>query len=399
MATMPGKHPVLRHTPRLAQDGAIPAARPAAPPALAVVSDNGGLTRDEFLRRFAAPEPPPAHPPHPNAAGDLPIWLIHRFVVEMQIASNAACNAAIRAATHRPAPLNRATYFLLILRCDRCFSDAAARPGSTVKPAGGISVSAIAASLDQPFETARRHVNALIDDGLCERRGPRVVVRRDMFDRPAVRQLLQDQHDILLRFIANVAAAGIALPVAHERDGDNPLATVAAAIDLSLAACEYGAPLFESWLQMRVLNAVFAGNTRQITANADLSRYFAFEAPTPPNALLIPVTPAEVARVLDLSVATARRHVRAAIDAGLLERRRSGVVYTEKMLALGGEGVLARAASQRALRTLERLAIEGHRFDEPDPIDQPGSAAMPVGIGGWRRARAQDPGAPFIDKY
>ena len=135
---------------------------------------------------------------------------------------------------------------------------------------------------------------------------------------------------------------------------------------------------------MRVLGAAFAANTRQITANPDLSRYFANEAPAPPNALLIPVSPAEIARMLDLSVATARRHVRAAIDAGLLARERGGVIYTAELLALGGADALPRVASQRALKTLERLAIEGYRLDElgaGDPTAWPGEAE------------------PFVDKH
>ncbi len=377
MATMPGETPVLRDTPRLAQDGTIGAGlKPVFAP-LTVVPAADGLTRDEFLRAAA--------PAASLGASDVPVWLVHRLVLDMQLACNAACNAAIAATTHRPAPLNRAIYLLLILRCDRSFSDAAARAaGVAAKPTGGISVSAIAASLDQPFETARRHANALIEDGLCERRGPRITIRPAMFERAPLRQLLRDLDRIMTRLVGDIAAAGIALPSPHEREHDNPLAAVAAAIDLSLAACEYGAPLFGSWLQMRVLGAAFAANTRQITANPDLSRYFANEAPAPPNALLIPVSPAEIARMLDLSVATARRHVRAAIDAGLLARERGGVIYTAELLALGGADALPRVASQRALKTLERLAIEGYRLDElgaGDPTAWPGEAE------------------PFVDKH
>lgn len=279
----------------------------------------------------------------------------------MQFACEAASATALRAETRKRVPLNRAAHLLLILRCDRrlCSTPTAL--------SGGISVSAIAASFDQPFETTRRHVNSLIDDGICERRNLRIAIRQEMFERPAFRRLLSDLRDIMTRFAAALASAGVALPHPRARDARNPFAAAAAAIDLALAGYEYGAPQFETWLQMRTLNAIFAGNSRGITADSDLARRFADEAPLTSRRLLVPVTPTEIAAELDLSVATARRQIRAAIEDGLVERHRGGVVYTAQLIELFSAGNLPEAASHRALMAIERLANEGVRLDAPQP--------------------------------
>lgn len=278
----------------------------------------------------------------------------------MQLSSCAASHAAIKAETRRPVPLNRAAYFLLVLRCDRSFHTT----GSGRSGGDGISVSAIAASFQQPFETARRHANALIEDGLCERRGLRIRIRRQMFESPHFQHLLADLHDIMTRMIDQLRADGVPLPEERERPSYNPLATVAAAIDLTLAAYEYGAPHYASWLQMRVISAIFCANSRRITIDSGLTHQFAYCQTIPPDDLLVPVSSVAVARALNLSVATARRQIRSAIDDSLLKRVGDGVIRTRTLLDMIGFD-LCEAASQRALKTIERLAPEGFRFGDP----------------------------------
>lgn len=46
-----------------------------------------------------------------------------------------------------------------------------------------VSVHAVALDLAVPYETTRRHVNALIDQGLCERVGAGILVRAEVLDR------------------------------------------------------------------------------------------------------------------------------------------------------------------------------------------------------------------------
>lgn len=286
-----------------------------------------------------------------------PSLLIFRLVLEVQLACNAACDTAIEAITGRRTPLNRSAFLLLILRCHSALAATPDHQAASRSP-GGISVSAIAASFGQPFETSRRHANALIRDGICERRGARVSIRREMFDHPAFLELLTDLRAILKRFVAALAAAGITMPEARAGAEESPLLTVAAAIDLSLAAYEY-CDLFGSWLTMRVHNAIFAANHSDITRSAALSQRFACDEPLPPAKLLVPVSSTGIADMLRISTATARRQVRIAIEEGFAERCDGGLILTRKMYDVVRTNCLAEALSRRAIKIVERLVKAG----------------------------------------
>ncbi len=284
----------------------------------------------------------------------LPNRLVDRLVLEMQLSSCAASQSAIQAQTNKPVPLNRPPYFLVILRCDKRFQ--AVTGGGH---ADGISVSAIAASFGQPFETARRHVNELIEEGICERRGLRVRIRRDQFDAPAIIRLLNDLHDIMVRLVDQLSEAGARLPDERGRLGYDRNSTIAAAIDLVLAAYEYAAPHYSSWLQMRVLSAISFLNS-----NPMLSERYAYEE-VPPDDLLTPASASAVARLLGLSEATARRQVRVALDAGMVIRKGAGVIVPFATRASPETAELQQRAVQRALKSVERMAPSGFRFSNP----------------------------------
>lgn len=291
----------------------------------------------------------------------LPTRLIHRLVLDLQLGCQLACTRAIEAETRRPTAINRWAYLLLVLRCDRGLMN----DGGKAQRSGGITVSAIASSFGQPFETVRRNINELIEDGFCERRDARVRIRPAVYERTLFKHMLGDLHDNMVCLIAELASAGAPLPRLREHRDYSPSATVAAAVDLTLAGFEYGAPSFESWLQMRVLNAIYARNLRKITSHRGLARRFAFASPVPPVELLEPISSADIAGQLNLSPATARRQIRSAIERGWLQRRESGVVYTAAMLDFIDAERLPEASTRHALRTIERLAVTGFRFHQP----------------------------------
>lgn len=296
----------------------------------------------------------------------LPVRQIYRLVLEMQLSCCGATHRVLQAQTGRQVSLNRAAYLLLVLRCNRRLhtssAGAASRPGSAVD---GISVSAIAASFDQPFETARRHANELIEQGFCVRQGLRICIRRQQFDTPPFKQYLIELHDVMVRFVQQLRDAGVTLPGTREARIYDRNATTAAALDLTLAAYEYGAPFFSSWLEMHVMSAVVCGNARPLTVDPDLSRRYTHHETVPPDDLLHPVSARAIARVLNISEATARRQVRIALDRGLVARKCDGVIRTKKALETPSLITLPGRASIRALRTIQRLGASGFRFDDP----------------------------------
>ncbi len=92
-------------------------------------------------------------------------------------------------------------------------------PDEVRKP---ISIARLAESLDLPFETTRRHVQRLIDAGLCLRVEGGLIVPRSTVDQPgAIRAALANVR-YLRKFVRDLQAAGLEAgprPEAHETPG------------------------------------------------------------------------------------------------------------------------------------------------------------------------------------
>jgi hypothetical protein len=74
------------------------------------------------------------------------------------------------------------------------------------------SVAAVASSLGLPYETARRHVNKLVKDGLCVRTKGGVVALGAVNEGPAFEQALRANMANIRRFHAALKAAGVEFP-------------------------------------------------------------------------------------------------------------------------------------------------------------------------------------------
>jgi hypothetical protein len=292
--------------------------------------------------------------------------LIHRLLLEMQLSTCMAVQDAIRAQTDRPVPANRAAYLLIILSRSRRFWGlglaTSARPTTLVD---GISVSAIAASFGQPFETARRHANALIHDGFCYRSGPRICIRPEQFENPAFIAMLRAIHDAMVRLIDHCAALGVTLPEQRSGKVYEGDAAIAAAIDLLLAIYEYAAPYYDNWLQMRVLSAIFCANARRITLDPALASRYADDDAITPDDLQVPVSGRAVARAMRLPYSTVRRQIEVAIRRGWIVRRSGGLIQSRAYQSAPEARHVSRAASLRVLKMLESLASAGFRFRDP----------------------------------
>lgn len=71
-----------------------------------------------------------------------------------------------------------------------------------------ISVYALAQSLDLPYETTRRYVQKLIEDGRCAREPAGIVVSQSVLSQPAMVAALGRNHENLAGFIATLLADG-----------------------------------------------------------------------------------------------------------------------------------------------------------------------------------------------
>lgn len=76
-----------------------------------------------------------------------------------------------------------------------------------------ISVHALALELDIPYETTRRHVNALIEDGYCVRTESGVMVPGQVLARDQITTALKKNFDNLKRLVRDLREGGVEFAV------------------------------------------------------------------------------------------------------------------------------------------------------------------------------------------
>jgi len=87
------------------------------------------------------------------------------------------------------------------------YSEASDRvPDSIRRP---ISVHALALELDIPYETTRRHVNALISEGYCERADTGVLVPAEVIARESMTMALRRNFENLRRLVGDLREGGV----------------------------------------------------------------------------------------------------------------------------------------------------------------------------------------------
>ncbi len=72
-----------------------------------------------------------------------------------------------------------------------------------------ISVHALALELDIPYETTRRHVNALIASGFCERTETGIVVPATVIARDQISMALRRNFENLRRLVSDLREGGV----------------------------------------------------------------------------------------------------------------------------------------------------------------------------------------------
>lgn len=303
--------------------------------------------------------------------------MIGRIVSQMQLACGLNVVRVLEEHLDRKIPFDRAVFLLMILRgsaCLRAFCNGLASTApSTID---GISINAVAMSLNRPFETVRRHVHALISDGICQRVEHGVSVRSEILALPAFATLLRLLHDQMVSVIEDLSRMGVPMPPNHVDRFYDPNATIAAAIDLVLAPFDYIRDLHTSWLELVIVHTVATASARKITLDPELSRRYGEADTAPPEDLREPIAITTLARTLRMSYSTVRREVESAIVAGKLMRSGHGVLATDAYLR---SDVIVRAgerATAHCTQVLRRLGPGGFRFDDPTHCYLDGKPAL-----------------------
>jgi hypothetical protein len=293
----------------------------------------------------------------------------------MQMNALVSATDAVRRVAGGSFVFDRAIFFLAVLRASGGVLGAWANLPSA-DSGGGISINAISHSMGRPFETARRHVNALIEDGLCVRTGTGVVVMPGLLDRPEIAAMLVHMHDCLTWLIAQLRSYDVPLPrgsqgILYRRD-----ITLAASIDLSLSAFDSIGRYYTDWLELAVVNAVMTASSRPITLDPVLARRYSEADTVPPAERRRAVSAAAVARALKIPYSTVRRQVIAATESGMLVERDGGVIVDDAILAGPRVAIAGSAAVTRSAALLGRLVAGGFPFDSPAQAYVAGAPAL-----------------------
>jgi hypothetical protein len=303
--------------------------------------------------------------------------LAARLLVETQLTSLVRAIAIVRKLAGGSFVFDRGIFFLAILRAS---GDALAdwpdapRNGAT---GGGISINALSQSLHRPFETVRRHVNALIDAGLCARTSSGVVVPASLREDQDVGALLVHLHDSLVWLVDEFHAFDMPLPhtaaIGHAYRAD---ITLAASIDLALGAFDNVGLFVMDWLELAIVGAVLVASVRRITLDSELARRYSETATFVPLERREPVSAAAIARALTIPYSTVRRQILVTVAAGKLIERGRGVVLSDDMLAGPGAAIMGATATIRTAALFGRLVPGGFPFHDPKSAYAAGPPAL-----------------------
>lgn len=299
----------------------------------------------------------PGLPPLPRPASRL----IVRLLAETQLGAISGTIATLGEILGRPPCIDRAIFLLMVLRREPSFQPG----GAAGDPSAGISVNAISSALGRPFETVRRHVNTLIDQGLLQRGQRGVTMAPGVIDDPRLQALLRQMHDGVVAFAEDLRRFEIPLPAARGDRAYDPAATMAAAIDFALSPFELLSTSYRNPLELAIVNVTITVGARGYAFDPVVSRRFAEVDTVPPEDLRLPIAVTALAAGLHVSYATARREVELQVKLGRLKRVPGGVIATDAYLSGAVIANGSQHAAMRAAMVLRRLVPAGFRFDDP----------------------------------
>lgn len=283
-----------------------------------------------------------------------PIRLMTRLLAEMQ---TSIVGAGVRAFG---GDLDRFVIFTVIGR--QSLTNSPAGEGVAGTP---ISMHALANSLSRPYETVRRHVHALIDEGICDRQPNGVITQAQSLTSPAMMAMVAAAHDSFVRFIEDLGTLGIALPGSRAGAIYDPSVGVRKAADLMLAVTDSNRGVHHDWGELVVYSTILCANVRSFAHDPVLAPLYADQSVPVPPELWRPVRTSVVARAIGIAESTVRRRVTAMLADGRIERRRAGLVVSEAWLNRPDSVAISTASYHSIRRILERVAQQGFPFESP----------------------------------
>lgn len=224
-----------------------------------------------------------------------------------------------------------------------------------------ITVNSTAASLRMPFETTRRHLNALATEGLLFREDGRLYFapaeeRRDHVATYA-RRICEEFLDLVLK----IRSDGVILhdeggPDLNEIDRLNFSILLKGTLDALLIPFEHNRVNHSNWYQLMLYGCYNMLNVEHVTNSPMLAKKYGTEPV--PDEMRTPIPPYALANWLRLPYPTVRRQTNGIVEAGLAERWKSGIV-----VPCGAIRVTIPAAEQNAKYLFKVIARSLQNLD------------------------------------
>jgi predicted transcriptional regulator len=220
-----------------------------------------------------------------------------------------------------------------------------------------VSVYSVAKDMRIPYETARRHVAKLVKRGMCLRTDEGLVIPNEVHLRPQMMAAVEENWQLAVRFLTDLAACGVqgyaTDPIAVGTDVRRQVLRLS--IGAFLEALEalvdrVKLDLVHTLLYVTIMQA----NVRHLSAQVSPDRPYSALDDVPPDTERRPISVYAVAREMGLPYETARRHVSAMIEAGLVVRSPSGGVSTPTAIHATPEWLAGTEDSWRRIQGMVR---------------------------------------------
>ncbi len=272
-----------------------------------------------------------------------PIRIVTRLLAEMQTAILSVGAEALHG------DLNRFAIFTLIAR-------------QTTNEHASISAASLAASLSRPYETVRRHANALVTAGICEKRGRGFAVKPTVLHNPEIARLVIMTHDSFVRFVDDLARYEVPLPEPRGIELYRAEVGLHAATDIMLGVADTNRSTHEDWLDLAIYSTIHCANVGRVSRDPAFSRSYRDETIAVPRGLYDPVRPGVIAQTTGISDATVRRRIASMLDDGRILRADRGVIVSDAWLNRPDAVATSTASYCCVRRILQRIALAGFPF-------------------------------------